>query len=582
MLKVKMEGGIQGMVIVFSACMIQVLAFGNYACVGIYTLYLLEEFPEDTVGVSLISSIHFALLLGCGPLISFLMTKVSYRKLSILGALLVFVGILCTPLLIHLPALYLFFGVFAGLGGCFIYLPSHVLSGLYYDKYRSLSTGVATSGTGLGAILMPLIVSNLIEEYSWKGSLLILAGLDFHLLIFALLMLPPPTPPSVTKCTKDDDYRMSELHSQKDLSNDKAVKLSGADRSGASTLYEPLTNDTGYNYDYSEKTEENHRLLLSIAEDEQCNFEINHQESSHHSNNKKNEENSVKQKLRAYNSVPDDDISMVFQPSYLSWATNLSVRGSRLYDSFPSFLHETDIGTHSENNFPVSNKFNGKLTQKMQINPETIKHKTLKETLKHHFLLFINFKFLIYFISTILWSLSTIIFITFGPELFVLKGLSKYDAAIVFTFFGVGQLLGCIFISILGSCVGKRVFLYILSNSLTGFFIGIAPLYDSYAWIVMVCLCSGLAYGGILGLYMIVMVDIVGVDDMEIGLGYIMLASGIGCFAGPPLGGYLKEIYYDYNYSFYLAGVFAVVAGLCMVFIYLKCCKEKELKEEYV
>ncbi|KAH9498392.1 Caspase-7 [Bulinus truncatus] len=168
--RVKMEGGIQGLVIVFSACMVQVLAFGNYACVGIYNVYLLEEFDHDNVGVSLISSIHFALLLGCGPFISFLMTKVSYRTLSILGATLVFIGILGTHLIIHLPSMYLFFGVFAGLGGCFIYLPSHVLSGLYYEKYRSLSTGVATTGTGLGAIIMPVIVGNLIEEYTWKGD----------------------------------------------------------------------------------------------------------------------------------------------------------------------------------------------------------------------------------------------------------------------------------------------------------------------------------------------------------------------------------------------------------------------------
>ncbi|KAH9498394.1 hypothetical protein Btru_008153 [Bulinus truncatus] len=576
--RVKMEGGIQGLVIVFSACMVQVLAFGNYACVGIYNVYLLEEFDNDNVGVSLISSIHFALLLGCGPFISFLMTKVSYRTLSVLGATLVFIGILGTHLIIHLPSMYLFFGVFAGLGGCFIYLPSHVLSGLYYEKYRSLSTGVATTGTGLGAIIMPVIVGNLIEEYTWKGSLLILAGLDLHLLVFALLMIPPQSSAN-TDSNTDDELRMSEILDKNNFSSSNIAKHNGADWSTHNTYYEASNHNVANCYDYNPKTKDKHAMLLNTLERQKSDVEISCQNGCHNSSILKHEERNIKRRSKIYSSLPDDDISFVLQPSYLSWATNLSIRSSRLYENIPEFVMETDIIAESEPNIPMCNNYKNSLPYSTSTKAEPLRHKTLKETLKHHFLLFMNLKFLIYFFSTLLWSLSTVIFVTFGPELIYLKGQTKYDTAIVFTFFGVGQLVGSIFISILGNCIGKRVFLYIISNSLTGVFIGILPLYDSYAWIVMICLCSGLAYGGILGLYMIVMVDIVGVDDMEIGLGYIMLASGIGCFAGPPLCGYIKEIYDDYNSSFYLAGILPIVAGLCMVLIYLKCCKEKEPRE---
>lgn len=74
-----------------------------------------------------------------------------------------------------------------------VYIPSHVLSGLYFDRHRSLSTGVATSGSGLGAAIMPIVVGYLIQEYGWKGSLILVAGLNLHLLVFSALLRAPST-----------------------------------------------------------------------------------------------------------------------------------------------------------------------------------------------------------------------------------------------------------------------------------------------------------------------------------------------------------------------------------------------------
>ena len=79
-----------------------------------------------------------------------------------------------------------------GFGNCLSYVPSHVLSGLYFNKHRSLATGIATSGSGLGATIFPIILYHLIEFYGWRGSLYIVAGLNLHLLVFAGLLFPVP------------------------------------------------------------------------------------------------------------------------------------------------------------------------------------------------------------------------------------------------------------------------------------------------------------------------------------------------------------------------------------------------------
>ncbi|RUS74091.1 hypothetical protein EGW08_018154, partial [Elysia chlorotica] len=187
-----MEGGAWGLVIVMSAFMVQVLTFGTTASVGVYNIELLDHFRSNTVGVSLIGAINFGVYLGSGPIVSFLMTRFSYRNIALVGSALVCVGLLGMSHYPYIPTMCLFFGVLTGFGNCCTYIPSHVLSGLYYDKYRSVATGVSTSGSGLGGAVFPVLVGFLIDVYSWRGSLIFLAGLNLHLFIFAALLRYPP------------------------------------------------------------------------------------------------------------------------------------------------------------------------------------------------------------------------------------------------------------------------------------------------------------------------------------------------------------------------------------------------------
>lgn len=61
-----MEGGVWGIVIIISAFMIQVLTFGTTASIGVYNIELLDNFPDSSIGVSLIGSINFGVYLGSG------------------------------------------------------------------------------------------------------------------------------------------------------------------------------------------------------------------------------------------------------------------------------------------------------------------------------------------------------------------------------------------------------------------------------------------------------------------------------------------------------------------------------------
>lgn len=69
------------------------------------------------------------------------------------------------------------FFFFVGIGFGLIYLPAVVCVGYYFETKRSLATGIAVCGSGFGTFAFAPLATMLLENYSWKESNLILAGL---------------------------------------------------------------------------------------------------------------------------------------------------------------------------------------------------------------------------------------------------------------------------------------------------------------------------------------------------------------------------------------------------------------------
>lgn len=81
-------------------------------------------------------------------------------------------------------------GIGTGLGFGLIYLPAIVSVTMYFEKKRSLATGIAVCGSGFGTFIFAPIISKLMEQYGWRGSLLILAGIVLECVLFGALFRP--------------------------------------------------------------------------------------------------------------------------------------------------------------------------------------------------------------------------------------------------------------------------------------------------------------------------------------------------------------------------------------------------------
>ncbi|XP_061181935.1 monocarboxylate transporter 14-like [Saccostrea echinata] len=459
-----------GLMIIASAFWIQFISFGVATSFGVYIVELLRHFDVGLPFISLIGSINIGLFLGAGPLASIMMRMMSYRKVCLLGALLSSTGLIALPFTMNMIFLLFFYGILTGIGYCLLYVPSHTMSGLYYDKHRSLATGVATAGSGFGGIVFPNLVQFLIDEFGWRGSLLIVAGINLNTFIFAALL------------------RDSPLQRQQ-KAKEKMIKLKEIKRNDSSQI---------------------EREILLTEESTSDSSPQSQKPIAH-------EINGAKEKRESNGTGTND-------------------------------LENENLLTNESSN-------------------ENVKSNSILLVL---LTLCRNVPFCIFVVNNILWNFGTVIPLILGPEYFTSVNFSQTEAATLISIFSGGSFVGCV----LGGLIGNipkinRLYLFISVNlavGIVGLFIPLEITHTMFG-LGIVGIIWGTMFGLLLGLLVVVTADLVGIQYLGDAMGFLMLANGIGCVAGPPIGGWIGEATDSPATAFYFSAVVIIVGGLLMLFI---------------
>jgi MFS family permease len=77
-----------------------------------------------------------------------------------------------------------------GLGFGLIYLPAIVSVTCYFERLRSLATGIAVCGSGLGTFIYAPLIRYMIANLGWKWALLIVAVSVLSCIFFGILFRP--------------------------------------------------------------------------------------------------------------------------------------------------------------------------------------------------------------------------------------------------------------------------------------------------------------------------------------------------------------------------------------------------------
>ncbi|KAG8435221.1 hypothetical protein GDO86_013243 [Hymenochirus boettgeri] len=183
------DGG-WGWMIVIGCFFVTVCTRAVTRCISIFFVEFQLYFGQDYSRTAWIHSIVDCTTMLCAPLGSFVSNHFSCQVGIILGGVLASIGLVLSSFATSLEYLYLTLGLLTGLGFALCYSPAIAMVGKYFEKRKALAYGIAMSGSGIGTFILAPVVQLLIEQFSWRGALLILGGFVSNLCVCGALMRP--------------------------------------------------------------------------------------------------------------------------------------------------------------------------------------------------------------------------------------------------------------------------------------------------------------------------------------------------------------------------------------------------------
>ncbi len=136
----------------------------------------------------------FSLLSGfyliAGPFASALANRYGFRPITMIGAVIASFAFGISYFADGVVYLYLIYGVIGGIGFSMIYIPSVIIVGYYFERWRALATGIALCGSGVGTFLFAPFNTAMINAVGWRSTLLIQSAIILGCTITGSLYRP--------------------------------------------------------------------------------------------------------------------------------------------------------------------------------------------------------------------------------------------------------------------------------------------------------------------------------------------------------------------------------------------------------
>ncbi|EPT01309.1 hypothetical protein FOMPIDRAFT_1120752 [Fomitopsis schrenkii] len=188
------DGGLHAWMTVFATFLASFMAFGTGNVWGIYQDAYTTRSDSRFLDVSLFkigfvggTSVGFGF--AAGPFGNILVSKFGIRAPMLIGVLMMSVALELASISHRYWELLLSQGIMFGLGSSLAYIPAIGLPSQWFDKRRGLATGIASSGSGVGAVILSPIVQASIDHLGIPWALRIVGFLCFGCGMLSLCML---------------------------------------------------------------------------------------------------------------------------------------------------------------------------------------------------------------------------------------------------------------------------------------------------------------------------------------------------------------------------------------------------------
>ncbi|MDX2446767.1 MAG: MFS transporter [Desulfobacterales bacterium] len=214
-----------GYVIVIVAFMLQAVGWGVFNSMGVFFKPFMDEFAWSR---ALISSAFSLAMLVCG-MSSILQGRLSDRfgprVVMAVGGTILGIGYLLMSRVSHFWHVYLYCTIIIGFGisGTDVVMLS--TTSRWFVKFRGLVTGIAKVGTGVGMLVMPLLLNWFIHHYGWRVTFFSLGILS--LVIYICLAQLLVRDPGKMGLLPDNEKRVSpapDPEPEKGVNSEQAVR----------------------------------------------------------------------------------------------------------------------------------------------------------------------------------------------------------------------------------------------------------------------------------------------------------------------------------------------------------------------
>ena len=170
-----------------------------------------------------VGSVGIALIFVLGPLTSMLVNRLGCRLTAILGGLLGSIGLLLSSFASSIYVIYGTYSVLFGFGGSCIFVSSYVVTSQYFERNRSIATGILASGTGLGVLGMAPVLQGLLDSFDWRKTYRLTAAIYSAVCVLGLTFSPVLANRGKNTAERENE-RLEDLNEEKGRKIGKSTK----------------------------------------------------------------------------------------------------------------------------------------------------------------------------------------------------------------------------------------------------------------------------------------------------------------------------------------------------------------------
>jgi len=178
-----------GYVVVAAAFAIMTVAWGTNRTFGVFLDPMVREFGWTRAGFSGAFALGMINLGLVSLLAGRLTDRIGPRALLIACSLFLGIGYALSSQVETLWHLYLFYGVFTGIGMSGAWAPIMSVVTRWFVKNRSLMSGFIAAGPAIGIAVFPPLFSFFLQLFGWRFSFLLLGVLSFLIIFLGALFL---------------------------------------------------------------------------------------------------------------------------------------------------------------------------------------------------------------------------------------------------------------------------------------------------------------------------------------------------------------------------------------------------------